>query len=81
MTTNGMLGSWTWPALTSPVRVAVLAALPEDGSVITRKELIAKVHADCPDWTATTTAVYIHDLARSASSGIVRVGYGLYRRA
>lgn len=80
MTPNGMQGSWTRPALTSPVRPAVLAALPEDGSPITRKELLAKARALCPDRTVGTISVYINDMGTSPVGGVTRVGYGLYRR-
>lgn len=80
MTANGMQGSWTWPTRTSLVRGAVLAALPEDGSPISRGALMTKVRAECADVADGTISAWIHDLAADARSDVVRVGYGVYKR-
>lgn len=64
----------------SPVKAAVLAALPAGGEAITRKALIAAVHARCPVVAVATIANAIQDLA-VPPRGMERCGPGLYRRS
>jgi len=80
MTRNGMQGAWTRPPRTSPIPAAILAALPKDGSTITRRELIAAVQKTCTA-AAITIGTRIHEMANSRSYGITRAGYGLYQAA
>lgn len=78
MKPNGMQGGWTWPARTSPVPAAILAALPPDGSTITRADLLADVRQACPV-SDVTISVHLHEMANSPLVGVARVGYGLYQ--
>lgn len=80
MAPNGMQGTWTRPALTSPIRPAVLAALPEDGSPIRRRDLITKVREAHPEFTEGAVSGWIQELVHDRSE-LQRVGYGTYRRA
>jgi hypothetical protein len=65
----------------SPVQAAIRAAVPADGSPITRRELMAVVRAVCPQAADGTISTAIHDMSLGCYGFLERTGYGVYRRS